>query len=104
MQRGRARDRPVSRRVTYRDRKPDLSRAARFRCPRPGSVRYEVGERRKRKEASAAPGGEANLPGVADEETVNPGQLAKRLVEEEAAPRGSSEEGPGPAEASGREG
>ena len=60
-------------------------------------------EHRKAKHAVEAPGGEANIPGVDDEEVPNPGELAKRLLEEEEVPRGSSEEGPGPGVTGGRE-
>jgi hypothetical protein len=40
-------------------------------------------------------GGEANLPGIDDEEIANPGELARKVVEEEEAPRSSTEEGAG---------
>ena len=46
-------------------------------------------------EDAPAPSGEANLPGIDDEELPNPGGLAKRIVEKERTPRSSTEEGAG---------
>lgn len=49
-------------------------------------------------EKPEAPGGEANVEGIDEEEIPNPGELARKVVEEEEAPRSSTEEGAGPTE------
>lgn len=51
-------------------------------------------ERDKRQEGPEVSSGEANLPGIEDEEIPNPGELAQKIVEERE-PGGSSEEGAG---------
>ena len=46
---------------------------------------------REAEESGEIPSGEANMPGIEEEEIPNPAQLAKRLVEEREA--GGGEEG-----------
>jgi len=52
-----------------------------------------MSEQKKRDERAVD--GEANQPGIDDEEIANPGELARKVVEEEEAPRSSTEEGAG---------
>ena len=58
---------------------------------RPGTV--ESMSEREKTAADGEPAGESNLPAVEPDELPDVGELQKRVVEEEEAPRGSTEEG-----------
>jgi hypothetical protein len=48
---------------------------------------------RESSDAEREPAGESSLPAVDPDELADVGELQKRVVEEEEAPRGSTEEG-----------